>query len=278
MEKLGTQSQDFQQAATSESEQPLDALQRLAIENMMNTITQGGEVSDAEIRSLVTTLVEQEVQARTQDLQEQNAALIDRLYTDSVTGGHNRNFIIDKLDETIEHVRQNPDEEYVLAFIDLDGFKQLNDACGHEEGDYALMDAHNELDDMISEGDYAARLGGDEMLVLMKNTEDRDLSIENIRKVTRRQFWGMSTWSSETPYPIGVSIGTVNIKANEIGDMPTEEYRSKVLKEADMGMYADKSGKAERLTREIMNMKQAFESQPGCERGHNEHDAEFGIK
>ena len=88
----------------------------------------------------------------------------------------------------------------------------------------------------------------------------------------------MSSWSDETPYPIGVSIGTADINANCLGDMPTQEYRSKVLKEADNCMYNDKSGKAERLAREIINIIQALESEPGGGREHDRYDAEFGIE
>jgi diguanylate cyclase (GGDEF)-like protein len=59
--------------------------------------------------------------------------------------------------------------------IDLDNFKQVNDAFGHDTGDALLVQAAGRLRDAVREDDFLARLGGDEFAVLLANVHDREI-------------------------------------------------------------------------------------------------------
>jgi diguanylate cyclase (GGDEF)-like protein/PAS domain S-box-containing protein len=90
---------------------------------------------------------------------------------DPLTGLPNRRHFIDNLET---EMRRTPRSGAMtgLLFIDLDGFKQVNDLYGHEAGDLLLMEASYRIKLAIRESDYLARLGGDEFTVLLMDLRD----------------------------------------------------------------------------------------------------------
>lgn len=82
---------------------------------------------------------------------------------DSLTGLPNRHYLESELKRLIECK-----EPFALLFIDLDGFKKINDTYGHEIGDTILREAALRLQEVSEKGDMAARLGGDEFVVIVK--------------------------------------------------------------------------------------------------------------
>ncbi len=93
------------------------------------------------------------------------AELERRASYDSLTGLPNRSLLFDRLHQTIAQARRN-DELFAFLFLDLDGFKAVNDECGHEVGDKVLRAVAERFSGCLRASDTLARLGGDEFAVI----------------------------------------------------------------------------------------------------------------
>ena len=118
-----------------------------------------------------------------------------------------------------------------LVYCDLDGFKPINDAHGHAEGDRALQLFARVLADTFRDSDFVARLGGDEFAVLLTNSnrEAAEQAIYRMRMVLEE-----AVYNARLPYPIRFSAG--------IAEFDRMRHRSadQLLREADAAMYAEK--------------------------------------
>jgi len=104
---------------------------------------------------------------RTHSVREQQAAEIHYLaYTDALTGLPNRRHLIHYLDDILS-TPETGATEYAILFIDLDGFKPINDALGHEVGDEVLRQLAQRLQASVRDSDLVVRQGGDEFLVVI---------------------------------------------------------------------------------------------------------------
>lgn len=90
---------------------------------------------------------------------------------DQLTELPNRTNFFDKLEFSLSHARRNK-SVLALLFIDLDGFKMVNDTLGHAMGDHLLKEVARRLRANIRESDTAARMGGDEFTIILNNLED----------------------------------------------------------------------------------------------------------
>ncbi len=116
---------------------------------------------------------------RARDLEEANSALAYMATHDPLTHLPNRQYLLHQLDQLLE-----TDSPLSVAFIDLDGFKLVNDHYGHVFGDKVLTSVAHLLRDNIRQSDLLGRLGGDEFLVIfqgMNREEDVLRVMENIR-------------------------------------------------------------------------------------------------
>jgi len=89
---------------------------------------------------------------------------------DALTGLPNRILLADRLGHALSRAQRNGWRVAVL-YLDLDGFKPINDRLGHEAGDLALKEVARRLGATVRESDTLARLGGDEFMVLMGDLE-----------------------------------------------------------------------------------------------------------
>ncbi|MBI3855998.1 MAG: GGDEF domain-containing protein [Planctomycetes bacterium] len=104
-----------------------------------------------------------------QRLEEHNAQLIQSLTdlatTDSLTGLHNRRYVLEELHKALQRARRI-EQRFAVVLFDLDGFKYINDTLGHAAGDVVLRKASAALQSIIREGDVLGRYGGDEFLLI----------------------------------------------------------------------------------------------------------------
>ena len=104
-------------------------------------------------------------QAETQRLSDENLRLAN---IDSLSGLSNRRALMSKLNE-MQHAERRGDDPTAVVFIDLDGFKDVNDTYGHETGDQLIMRVAENLQEMLPARAMLARLGGDEFAVLLSS-------------------------------------------------------------------------------------------------------------
>lgn len=153
---------------------------------------------------------------------------------DQLTGLPNRTLLLDRLNQAIS-VANRTSRTISMFFIDLDGFKPVNDTYGHAIGDCLLKEVATRLLSCLREGDTAARLGGDEFVViLLESNIDRAATVANrILETLRAPYeFGKKTISS-----ISASIGIAEYPIHA-GELDT------LLTAADNAMYvAKKSGK-----------------------------------
>jgi diguanylate cyclase (GGDEF)-like protein len=99
-------------------------------------------------------------------------------YRDPLTGLANRTSLAPALEQAVERARRRG---FKLAgvFIDLDGFKQINDFYGHDAGDRCLIEVARRLRSTVRASDVVARLGGDEFFVLLEEVQD-ELAVEAV--------------------------------------------------------------------------------------------------
>jgi len=121
--------------------------------------------------------------AMLRDISEQKLAQqqIEQLaHFDALTHLPNRTLFYDRLGQAIMMSKRNQ-RSIVLMYIDLDGFKQINDRMGHHTGDLLLMEVAKRLRLSVRESDTLARLGGDEFTVILNDTHERQ-DIEMLAK------------------------------------------------------------------------------------------------
>ena len=153
---------------------------------------------------------------------------------DALTGLANRNLFADRLERAIAQAKRH-DKKVGLAFLDLDGFKWINDTLGHDLGDDLLVEAAQRLARAVRDQDTVARLGGDEFTVIIQELADPQdmLGIgEKLVSVLRDPF----TLGGSLHHVSG-SIG-ITLYPDDGEDVQT------LLKNADIAMYkAKQAGK-----------------------------------
>jgi diguanylate cyclase (GGDEF)-like protein len=164
-----------------------------------------------------------------------NARLLDeirhRALHDNLTGLPNRTLVLDRVNQALSRARREHADVAVL-FIDLDGFKDINDTLGHAKGDVLLQAVAARLTGTLREPDTVARLGGDEFVVLAEGlalAEGPELIAERLLSVLAEPFHLDA--SSQQPVSVSASIGIA------AGARDTAEA---LLRDADIALYAAK--------------------------------------
>lgn len=110
-------------------------------------------------------------------LSESQAELALAAHHDALTGLPNRLLLADRLQQALALAKRKG-QRVALLFLDLDGFKPINDTLGHEAGDEVLRQVARRLIDQVRRADTLARIGGDEFVLLLCDLEDDGKAVE----------------------------------------------------------------------------------------------------
>ena len=146
---------------------------------------------------------------------------------DAVTGLPNRVLFLDRFEQAVERARRHRDL-LALLYLDLDGFKKINDAMGHDAGDRLLKEVSDRLVSLVRSCDTLARLGGDEFVLLATS----GVSEEGVRVVAEKMLGTLSK-----PFPL--SEGTASVTASvgaALYPLDGDEIPT-LIKNADAAMY-----------------------------------------
>ena len=150
---------------------------------------------------------------------------------DTLTGLKNRKALINHLERHLQAAHET-NERLAVLFIDLDGFKQINDSYGHPAGDTVLRAAAQRLKNCARTSDLVARLGGDEFVIVcndLRKTDDVQILLGRIQEALREPIH-----ADQHPLTVGASTGVAFYPEN--GQTPEE-----LLAAADEAMYQDKA-------------------------------------
>lgn len=158
---------------------------------------------------------------------------------DPLTDLPNRSLFFDRLSQALSRANRNKNLTAIL-YMDLDGFKAINDTLGHEAGDEVLVGAAKRLRECIRETDTAARLGGDEFAVILQDIGEKqfaEIIAERIIESFARPFLHRDRPCALKGISIGISIYPLDAD---------DAYA--LLKKADRAMYAAKKSGSGRYT------------------------------
>ncbi len=152
-------------------------------------------------------------------------------YHDALTGLSNRKAFYERLHIELERSLRTGNKAAIL-FLDLDGFKLINDNYGHEAGDFLLKEVAGRLKDILREIDTVARMGGDEFTLLLTDINDRSKAEVVANKI--RESVGEPIIIEGNPVRIRASIG-ISIFPDDGSD------EKQLLSKADHEMYIMKN-------------------------------------
>lgn len=152
-------------------------------------------------------------------------------YHDRLTGLPNRALFFDRFQQVIAQSLRNK-KKTALLFIDLDGFKRVNDTLGHDAGDSVLKAVADRLTSLVRKSDTVARLGGDEFVILLREVELVQDVLNMAQKIIDTLGQEVRLESGEVP-KIGASIGISICPDNGVN-------LDELLMAADQAMYQSK--------------------------------------
>lgn len=148
---------------------------------------------------------------------------------DTLTGLPNRRYFLERLEAQLQHVKTRH-AKLAVVFLDLDRFKEINDAQGHDQGDKVLLQAGKRLQSFVSNKDLVARLGGDEFVILLS-----EASAQYVEALALRVLEALSQpfQLDDTHAYLSASLG-IAISPDDATN------KEDLMKRVDQAMYASK--------------------------------------
>ena len=193
----------------------------------------------------VRKVTEQELALKAQELAASNAVLENLSLIDDLTGLYNRKGFL-ALAEHRMTIALREEQAFSVAFIDLDGLKEINDSFGHETGNNALVEVANVLKESFRQSDILGRLGGDEFAVFILHADQDET--DGIRRRIQQHLDACNA-APNRRYKLSFSIGIVSQGSAKSSDIEG------LLGKADALMYEQKRAKT--LSRREMGGGQA---------------------
>ena len=196
----------------------------------LSIIAGGGLTIIVWILAIRTWILQRAVTRRTAALRRTSERLRQLATTDELTGLHNRRFFLNRWNW--EHDRATRYQRPLACLmVDVNGFKQVNDALGHQVGDLVLKDVAKELRAALRQSDILARFGGDEFVIALPETSMAQA--ESVADKLRKVSIPVPNTSSRRVPPVSLSVGISRVE-------PSTEDPLKTLQAADQSLYADK--------------------------------------
>jgi len=195
----------------------------------INSMLEQIEHRDQQLEEHAQTL-EQKVIQRTEELEEMSNQLRHQAYHDPLTGLPNRILLYERMELSINQ-GERYNNTHAIFYIDLDGFKQVNDKYGHAAGDRLLKTMADRMHMVIRNSDTLSRLGGDEFAVILNDIESR----ENARRMAENLLQAIRE-------PVDCHGTTVNVSGSIGISMFPAHSKDPVnlMKFADAAMYQAK--------------------------------------
>ena len=151
---------------------------------------------------------------------------------DALTGLPGRELFKDRLEQAVNYASRDPAFRFAVLYIDLDGFKAVNDTLGHAIGDNLLVTVARQLERCVRGSDTVARLSGDEFVILFEHLSRREDATQLAERLVRDLAISINVAGREVR--VGASIGVV---------LSGEHVRARdLLDAADRAMYQAKAG------------------------------------
>jgi diguanylate cyclase (GGDEF)-like protein/PAS domain S-box-containing protein len=149
---------------------------------------------------------------------------------DELTGLPNRGVLLDRMKTALMRARRDA-EPFAVLYLDLNGFKQVNDRYGHLAGDLLLQEFSRRLEGCVREVDTVARIGGDEFIVLLERCSAREDAVTVVEKI--RSAMASPVTIIGIQLRIEPSIGVAHYPADG-------ENEAQLIRHADAAMFANK--------------------------------------
>jgi diguanylate cyclase (GGDEF)-like protein/PAS domain S-box-containing protein len=165
------------------------------------------------------------------DRRETHVQLRHAALHDALTGIANRTLLFDRIEHAVAVARRE-DDRFAVAYVDLDGFKPVNDRFGHLVGDEVLREVARRLGGCVRASDTVGRMGGDEFMVVVRNVANRDEADRVVAKVRE---------AVERPYAIARDV--VSLRCSVGIALYPDDGRTgpDLVRTADQAMYRDKA-------------------------------------
>ncbi|MGD0454967.1 MAG: bifunctional diguanylate cyclase/phosphodiesterase [Solirubrobacteraceae bacterium] len=170
-------------------------------------------------------------------VREKTRELSHQALHDSLTGLPNRALVLDRAEQMLARTARRPGGVAAALYIDIDGFKHVNDNLGHAAGDQLLRIAGERLQRAVREQDTVGRLSGDEFVVLVEATPDQvspDVLADRLTETLREP---VELGDAGKSFSVTVSIGVA------VGQYATPDD---LLRDADLALYAAKAAGKDR--------------------------------
>ncbi len=191
-------------------------------------------------------LLEQRIAERTRALEESNLKLTEELehrkraerqlshdvLHDVLTGMANRSLALSRIEQLVLRSHRDPAMSYAILHLDFDGFKTINDRFGHSAGDSFLCEVASRLKRSVREVDLAARVGGDEFVVLL----DGFVTAQNLEEITDRVVDNLCL-----PIYFGSSAVVPSASIGIVIGRPDYKDPQAILHDAEIAMHKAKS-------------------------------------
>ncbi len=211
---------DQQGRATLDTERRTRTGERLEVQVMISRLRMGGEA-----RGLFISY---------RDIREQKkeeARLLHTALHDALTGLPNRRLFVHRAELMLARLRRRPNRGFAIFFLDLDGFKKVNDDLGHAAGDALLLTMAERLKACLRPQDTVARFGGDEFALLLDEA-GTEVELEHLAQRLQIEIGQTFEWMGHNAV-VGASIG--------IAKAGIRQTAEEMLRAADMAMYVAKN-------------------------------------